>query len=72
MLKITSGDRQNLYAIYYVVYGSLAGKDALVKEYFWSGPFADFQLALTEAETLKISHQNDDSFVVRKYRGSVK
>ncbi|MCL1465594.1 hypothetical protein [Argonema galeatum] len=61
MLKITIWDRQELYAVYDVVYDSLAVRDSMVKEYFWCSPFADIKSALTEAEDLKICHQYDDS-----------
>lgn len=69
MLKKITSDRQDNYAVYYLVYGSLAGKDAISIAYFWSGPYPDLKSAVKEAEELKIYYGNDDSFVVRKYRG---
>jgi hypothetical protein len=51
-----------------VVYGSLAGEGHLVKEYFWAGPYKYMKDAFKEAQELKISHQGDDSFVVRGYK----
>ena len=69
MLKKTDSDRQDNYAVYYLVYGSLAGENAIAIEYFWSGPYSDLKSASKQAEKLKIHYGNDDSFVVRKYRG---
>lgn len=65
--KITSINRER-YGVYYVVFGSLAGYDQLVKEYFWSGPYEDLKTAVVQAREISRSHQNDNSFVVRKYR----
>ncbi|HAX85983.1 MAG TPA: hypothetical protein DD379_09875 [Cyanobacteria bacterium UBA11162] len=56
------------YAVYYVVYGSLAGEDCLVKPYFWAGPYQTLNAAFKKAEELKSSYQ-DDSFIVMKYLG---
>ena len=62
------GDNNNqLYAVYYVVFGSLAGEDRLVREYLWDGPYKDMKAAVDKAKELKESHQNDDSFIVRTY-----
>ena len=68
MLKRTMSNPQEMYGVYYFVYGSLAGVDSLVKAYLWSGPYPDLKSALLEAENLKITHQNDDSFIVKKYK----
>lgn len=72
MLKRTDNNSQDLFAVYYLVYGSLAGGDVLVKAIFWAGPYPDFISALKAAENLKITHEQDDSFVVRKYLGEAK
>lgn len=64
--KITEGNSE-LYGVYYTVFGSLAGSDRLVKEYFWDGPYPDLKTAVEKARELRDSHQDDDSFVVRKY-----
>lgn len=69
MLRITKSESQELYAVYYLAYGSLAGRDGVSNDYFWSGPYPDIKTAIEQAQKLKISHDNDDSFVVRKYRG---
>ena len=68
MLKKTDSDTQDNYAVYYLVYGSQAGGNAIAIEYFWSGPYSDLKSASKQAEELKIHYGNDDSFVVRKYR----
>ena len=69
MLVTKSGRNDELYGVYYRVYGSLAGEGQLVKEYFWDGPYTNLKMAMQKAEELKISHENDDSFVVKKYKG---
>lgn len=69
MLKKTTSDTQEYYAVYYLVYGSLAGGDSIAIAYFWSGPYSDLKSATKEVAELKISYANDDSFVVKKYRG---
>lgn len=68
MLVTKSGRNEQIYGVYYRVYGSLAGEGQLVKEYFWEGPYSNLKSALQKAENLKISHENDDSFVVREYK----
>lgn len=55
------------YGVYYLVYGSLAG-DELVKAYFWAGPYTELKAAVEKAEELKLSHQNDNCFMVQKYK----
>lgn len=55
-----------LYAVYYVVFGSLAGDGKLIQAYFWEGPYIDLTVAISKAEELKLVH-NDDSFVVKPY-----
>ena len=67
LTKIINGSNE-LYGVYYLVYGSLAGGDELSRLYFWAGPYPNFQTALKKAEELKKSHQDDDSFIVKKYR----
>lgn len=57
----------NFYGVYYLVYGSLVGGDELIKAYFWAGPYTCLQTALKKLHELKNSHQDDDSFVVKKY-----
>ena len=69
MLRKITGSNNEQYGVYYVVFGSLAGYDRLVKEYFWSGPYEDLKTAVVQARELSRSHQNDNSFVVRKYKG---
>lgn len=68
MIRKTNGSNGDLYGVYYVVFGSLAGDDRLVKEYFWSGPYEDLKTAVNQALELSRSHQNDDSFIARKYK----
>lgn len=63
--------REELYAIYYVVYGSLAEDDRLVREHFWSGPYESIKQASQEAQKLRDSHQGDESFVIKRYRQHV-
>ncbi|HBB32388.1 MAG TPA: hypothetical protein DDZ80_31870 [Cyanobacteria bacterium UBA8803] len=67
MLTKIMGDTNELYGVYYIVYGSLAGEDELVKAYLWAGPYPNFPAAIKKAQELRESHQGDDSFVVRKY-----
>ncbi len=69
VLVTKTGKKEELYGVYYTVFGSLAGEDQLVKEYFWEGPYTNLQRALHKAEELKLSHQNDDCFIVRTYKG---
>ncbi|MCP2731736.1 hypothetical protein [Limnofasciculus baicalensis] len=66
LTKIINGAKE-LYGVYYLVYGSLAGGDELINAYFWAGPYPNLQTALHKAQDLKNSHQGDDSFVVKKY-----
>ena len=66
LTKITNG-ADELYGVYYLVYGSLAGGDELIKAYLWAGPYTNLQIALKKADELKNSHQGDESFVVKKY-----
>lgn len=68
MLTKTMGSNDERYGVYYVVFGSLAGYDRLVKEYLWSGPYEDMKTAVDRAQELSRSHENDNSFVVRKYQ----
>lgn len=68
MLKKITNGIQDYYAVYYLIYGSLAGRDSISIAYFWSGPYVDIKSALKVAEELKIYYGNDDSFVVKKYR----
>lgn len=68
MLRKTMGSNGERYGVYYVVFGSLAGYDRLVKEYLWSGPYEELKTAVNQAQDLSRSHQNDNSFVVRKYQ----
>ncbi|MGK7902407.1 MAG: hypothetical protein AB4352_13515 [Hormoscilla sp.] len=68
MLRKITGTNNEQYGVYYVVFGSLAGDDRLVKEYFWSGPYDNLKTAVVQARELSLSHQNDSSFVVRKYK----
>jgi hypothetical protein len=67
MLKKMMQNTNESYGVYYLVYGSLAGDDRLVKSYFWAGPYTNLKLAWEKAEELKDSHQGDDAFVVRRY-----
>lgn len=69
MIVKKANDEGELYAIFYIVHGSLAGQGQLMKEYFWEGPYTEMQTALQKAEALKIAYQNDDSFVVKRYKG---
>lgn len=69
MIVSKNGSNGEFYGVYYLVYGSLAGEGQLIKAYFWEGPYTDLKAALQKAEELKISHQNDNSFVVKKYKG---
>jgi hypothetical protein len=71
VLARRDGSEKELYAVYYVVYGSLAGEDQLVKEYFWAGPYGELKVAVNKAEQLKTSHDNDSSFVVRRYKNGL-
>ena len=66
MLTKIVGDSQEVYGVYYLAYGSLAGDGQLVKPYLWAGPYPDLNKAFKKAQELKISYQ-DDSFVVMKY-----
>jgi len=68
VLRKITGSNGELYGVYYVVFGSLAGYDRLVKEYLWSGPYDRLKTAVNQAQELSRSHQNDNSFVVRKYK----
>lgn len=68
MLRKITGSNNEQYGVYYVVFGSIAGYDRLVNEYFWSGPYEDLKTAVNRALELSRSHQNDDAFVVRKYK----
>jgi hypothetical protein len=68
--KTTLNATKEDYSIYYRVYGSLAGVDALIKEYLWSGPYPDIESAFREVKALKISHDNDDSFFIKKHNSS--
>lgn len=68
MLKrVVDTDQKTLYGVYYMVYGSLAGYDQLVKSYLWSGPYDDMKTAVNKAQELINSHQQDMSFIVKKY-----
>lgn len=62
------GTNQELYGVYYTVFGSLAGEGHLIKNFFWCGPYSQLQLAVYKAAELKISYQNDDSFGVKRYK----
>ncbi|HBE19200.1 MAG TPA: hypothetical protein DEG17_14795 [Cyanobacteria bacterium UBA11149] len=67
LTKIINGSNE-LYGVYYLVYGSLAGGDELIKAYLWAGPYPKLQTAVKKAEELKKTHQGDESFIVKKYR----
>ena len=67
LIKITRHEGEiQLYAVYYVVFGSLAEDGKLIQAYFWEGPYIDLKAAISQAEKLKLVH-NDDSFVVKTY-----
>lgn len=68
MLRCTTSRTTQLYAVYYVVFGSLAGQDCLIQEFFWAGPYEDFTLAFQIAQQLMESHQKDPSFTVKLYK----
>ncbi|MEQ8961569.1 MAG: hypothetical protein RLP02_27200 [Coleofasciculus sp. C2-GNP5-27] len=65
--KVIDTDQNTLYGVYYTVYGSLAGDDQLVKSYLWAGPYDDMKAAVNKAQELRHSHQEDVSFIVKKY-----
>jgi hypothetical protein len=68
MIVTKNGITEELrYGIYYVVFGSLAGEDHLVKHYLWEGPYP-FKVAVKKLDYLKESHQNDPGFVLKKYQ----
>lgn len=67
MLTKILGDTDDLYGVYYILYGSLAGDDHVVRSELWAGPYSDVKTALQKAEELKNSHEGDNSFVVKKY-----
>lgn len=69
MIVHKPGREDELYAVYYRVYGSLAGEGQLVKDYLWEGPYT-LKIALQRADTLKIAYQDDDSFKVKTYKGN--
>ncbi|MEY3867714.1 MAG: hypothetical protein ACRCT1_22010 [Microcoleaceae cyanobacterium] len=69
MLVTKKGIPEELrYGIYYVVFGSLAGEDYLVKYYFWEGPYP-FKIAQKKLQQLKDYYQNDPGFILIKYQG---
>ncbi len=68
LTKTMPNNTRELYSVYYLTYGSLSGTDTLIKEYFWSGPYPDPKSAFQAAQALKISHDHDDSFIVRRDR----
>lgn len=69
MLKKTMSNTQEMYGVYYQVCGSVTGSDSICINYLWAGPYPDIKAAFTKAEELKFAHQNDDSFIVKRYTG---
>ncbi len=68
MFKRTSfNGTQQLYGVYYLEY-ALPTDDEIIHEYLWAGPYTDLQAAVKKAEELKITHQNDEFFVIRQYK----
>ncbi|HEY9853151.1 MAG TPA: hypothetical protein V6D28_27010 [Leptolyngbyaceae cyanobacterium] len=67
MLKRVMAKNQEMYGVYYQVCGCLAGQDRVCREYLWAGPYSDIKSAITKVEELKFAHQNDDSFIVKRY-----
>ena len=69
MLKAILPQTTQVYGVYYVVFGSLAGGEHLFKEYLWDSiVYTDLKDAVEQAQKLRVTHQNDPSFVVKRYR----
>lgn len=69
MLKKTMTNTKEMYGVYYHVCGFVNESDSVCKDYLWAGPYPDIKSALTKVEELKFAHQNDDSFIVKRYTG---
>lgn len=66
MLSQIIGRNQDVYGIYYIVFGCVNADGQLVTYYLWAGPYNTLAMAFNKAEELK-DFYHDDSFVVRKY-----